>query len=57
MKSGSGSVVRMQGLSRSVSAHAQKSVGRWPRLASVAFVIAFNIFAWVAVALTAYYVF
>lgn len=57
MKSGSGSFARMEGLSPSVSARAQNSVSRWPRLASVAFVIAFNLFAWVAVALIAYYVF
>ncbi|MDH3233099.1 MAG: hypothetical protein OEQ29_06205 [Alphaproteobacteria bacterium] len=57
MKSESGSFARMEGLSRSVSARAQNAVGRWPRLASVAFVIAFNLLAWVAVALVAFYVF
>jgi len=50
MKIGFGSVARLQGLLGSASRRAPGSQRRWPKMVSVAFVVAFNILAWGAVA-------
>jgi hypothetical protein len=44
----------MGGLSRSASLAAHGRDDRWPLLASVSFVIAFNIVAWGSIALALY---
>jgi len=50
MKIGFGPVARLHGLSGPASRHVPGSARRWPRMVSVAFVVAFNILAWGAVA-------
>ncbi len=50
MKIGFGSATRLQDLPRSASHGTTGASRRWPRMVSVAFVIAFNVLAWGAVA-------
>ena len=52
MRPGIDSAAGMGGLAHSTSERVRDS--RWPMLGSVAFVIAFNIFAWCSIALGLY---
>jgi len=52
MRSGLDSAARIDGLAHSTSRHVRDD--RWPLLASVSFVIAFNIVAWGSIALGLY---